>query len=279
MIANIRCLIKACQELDIPFETFHTSKNVVLVAKKHLFTNWSTPLISHSLARLFIDKDFTYTFCQQILTDSIQMPFSKAYLTPHIEQDFQPELQFYSTDEIITDISKNFVFPLIVKRNSGTHGEGVYKVSSIDELSQPINNIFNENNKNWDYVALVQTYIEAKAEFRLIVFNNNLELTYLKDISQAKFEDNLSPLHWRDAKATLITEESLLNQFKTFITPLTSKGLLPYAGLDLILDKHNQFWLIEINGSPGFDLFTKNNGDDLIVTLYKKILKFLVLKP
>lgn len=271
MNANIRCLLKACEDLTIPYQIMHPTKNLVLVNQQHLFTNWATPLISHAIARLLTDKDYT----QAIFGDVITMPKTKPYLTPQVEDTYAEHLIFKSISAIVEDIEDNFTYPLIIKRNSGTHGQHVFIASNSKEAQHALQTIFNEKDKHWDFIALVQEYIKPTAEFRLIALAGQLELTYLKDISKAEYRDNLSPLHWQNSRSVLIKDPKQLNRFSEFISPIFSKLPLAYCGLDVIEDCEGKLYLIEINGSPGFDLFTRDNGDEAVVDLYKKILKVL----
>lgn len=274
MNSNIRCLIKACQALNIEYQILHSSENLVLIANKYIFTNWATPLLSHAEYRLLVDKEYTQTLFSSV----IQMPKTKAYLTPKIDPTSTPQHHFSLYEDIISDFEKDFSYPLIIKRNAGTHGEGVFLVKNKLEAHNAINEIFDEHNKNWDFVALVQDYIKTKKEFRVVTLNGKIEVAYLKDISNATFSGNLSPLHWQGSKAVLINSQDIISKLQNFIAPIFTRLPLTFCGIDVIQDENDILWMIEINGSPGFDYFCRDNGDEKIISLYQKMLKKILDK-
>lgn len=274
MNSNIHCLIKACQSLNVNYQILHPSENLVLVDNRHIFTNWATPLLSHAESRLFTDKEYT----QAIFSDVIQIPRTKAYLTPNIDPTLTSQHLFQSCDEIISDFGNEFTYPLIIKRNAGTHGEGVFLVNNKNEAKLAIAEIFDEHNKNWDFVVLIQDYIKAKKEFRVVTLDGKIEVAYLKDISNAKFSGNLSPLHWQGSKAVLINSQEVLSELQKFIDPIFTKLPIQFCGIDIIQDENDKLWMIEINGSPGFDYFCRDNGYEKIISLYRKILNKLLNK-
>lgn len=57
-----------------------------------------------------------------------------------------------------------------------------------------------------------------------------------------------------------------------FLQPLCQRSLFVYAGLDLIRDDQEQWWLLEVNSSPGFAIFVRHNGPEKVVELYKNVL-------
>ena len=271
MDTNIRCLIKACKIEGLKFEQLHSTQNLVLIEDKHLFVNWSTPLISHSTYRLLVDKDYLYT----ILNGVIDMPKTKAYLAPSNDPRFSKYRSYNNVSEIASDIEEHFSYPFIIKKNQGSLGSNVFLVKNSQETLTALTTIFNENSKDWDFVALAQEYIERAAEYRIVTLDNQIELAYLKDTTHASFCGNLSPLHWSGGKAVKITDSSLLQKLSDFIAPIFSRLDLAFCGIDVIQSKSGELKLIEINGSPGFEHFCNDNGDEDIVKLYRKILKRL----
>ncbi|NQY65118.1 MAG: hypothetical protein HRT38_15610 [Alteromonadaceae bacterium] len=70
----------------------------------------------------------------------------------------------------------------------------------------------------------------------------------------------------------------MIQKLDDFCSPIFSKLMIPFCGLDVALDNTGEFWLIEANSSPGFDHIIEHEGDNYIVDLYQKILKSLELK-
>ncbi len=40
----------------------------------------------------------------------------------------------------------------------------------------------------------------------------------------------------------------------------------------MVIDDNNKWWLIEINSHPNFDIFTRDNDEQIIIDLFKQIL-------
>ena len=60
-----------------------------------------------------------------------------------------------------------------------------------------------------------------------------------------------------------------------FITPIFTKLDLIYGGFDIAEDQNGQLYLIEINSVPGYAHYLENNGEEKLLTLFKKILSDL----
>jgi glutathione synthase/RimK-type ligase-like ATP-grasp enzyme len=273
MLNNIKILITACEQLGIKYEILHKTQNLVRVRKKqdHFFTNYSTPFSTQSVAQIFKDKEYTY----QILKDKINTPKTQAFISPFCNEKYQSYLEFYSIPEIAEEIKRNFALPVIVKRNRGSSGNNVFLCDTDGEIKQSLEIIFDINSKNYDYVALVQEKVNIMQEYRVIVFNQQVQLVYEKDKSQAEFTGNISPLHWEGAIAKHITDEKIISNIEQFIQPIYTELPIVYAGLDVAIDTEGKYWLIEINSHPNYDIFTRDNGDTLVIELFKKMLASL----
>ncbi|MBC1241401.1 YheC/YheD family protein, partial [Nostoc sp. 2RC] len=130
----------------------------------------------------------------------------------------------------------------------------------------------------YDYIALAQEFINIKSEYRAIFLNQELVLLYEKDISNANFTGNLSPLHWDGAKAQHISDAQILSEINNFARPIFEELDLDYCGLDIVLDEDNQYWLIEINSHPNYTIFTRDNGKEHVLKVFEKMLTNLASK-
>ncbi len=164
---------------------------------------------------------------------------------------------------------------MIVKKNSGTTGTNVFKVNSKSELNEAIKAIFNINSKDFDQIAIAQDYLRIRTEHRAVYVNGELSFAYEKSIRGAKFQGNLSPLHWEGAKAILIEDGTLLAQIKQFCAPIFVKKMILFCGLDIAIDENNQWWLIEANSSPAFAHIVADGGEDKVIEMYEGILTLL----
>jgi glutathione synthase/RimK-type ligase-like ATP-grasp enzyme len=276
MNTNLKSLIQACKELGVAYETYHSSKHVIelLVKKKSfLFVNCTTPLNSQSVVQLCLDKEFFHSFFHQ----AINMPRTVGFLKPDYDEKYQQYIKEKSYEEIISSIEENFQYPLIIKRNRGSQGTHVFKVNDKNALLSSITNVFNINSNNFDYVALAQDYIEIKAEYRAIYLNGSLIFIYEKNIENAIYDgSNLSRLHRDGAKAILVKDNNLLNKIDEFCLKLFKKMIIPFCGLDVVIDNQGILWLLEANSSPGFSYIIRDGGENEVIKMYKKIIMLLV---
>lgn len=271
MNPNLRCLAKACAHQNVSFETYHHTANVALVAGKHLFVNWSVPLLTHSVARLCTDKEYSYTFFK----DKVRMPLTSGFLDLAVDDAYSEYLREDTSNKILEKIQTDFTYPVIVKRNSGSHGSNVYLCQTPADVRGALSAIFNRASSEYDYVALVQEYYDAHIERRVILLDGKVSFAYRKDVTGAVFKGNLSPLHWENAKGVLCSREEE-QRMEQFLAPLfsTFPGLR-YVGVDLLEDSNGNLCLIELNGSPGFRVFIRDNGDARVVQMYGEMLRIL----
>jgi glutathione synthase/RimK-type ligase-like ATP-grasp enzyme len=271
---NLHSLIQACKELGTAYKIYHSSQNIVELRfndKSYVFINWATPLNPQTLSQLCLDKTFFYTFFQ----DSINMPRTVGFLDPRCEPKYLKYLNEKNDQEIVKAIENKFQYPLIMKKNRGSLGHFVFHVKNRQGILSAMESIFNRNSKTFDYVALAQDYIDIKTEYRAIYLNGALVFAYEKNIDNAIYEDNLSPLHWQGGKAIVVHDKALLNQIDAFCSPLFKKMMIPFCGLDVVIDKQGQWWLIEANSSPGFKHLIEDAGEKEVIDLYKKMILFL----
>lgn len=252
MIPNIASLVKACKNLNLPFEFIDKNENFVKV-KDHYFVNAATPLNNESVARIAEDKDFTY----QILKGVVKMPKNQGFLDPFVETPFQVYKQGSSYKEITNIIIKNFPFPLIIKRNSGFRSISVFKCNNKKDIENALSQVFNQHSKNYDYIALAQEFIDIKQEYRVIVLERQVEIIYTKGESPE-----------------IITNTKIIEDISNFIKPIFDKLPIKFAGLDIAQDKEGKFCLFEINSKPAFSALVEI-GEEQVVKLYEKILQSL----
>ncbi len=274
MLANIQMLIKACEQLGYEYEVIHESGNLVMVYhEKHRypFANWTTPLNSTSVSRLCEDKQYFY----ESFKHCISMPKTLGYLSPICDPKYANYVKYSKVEQIVENIELNFNYPVIIKKNRGSLGNNVFKCETQPEVLDSLLKIYMRETKGRDYIALAQEYIKINQEYRVLFVDGVLHCAYEKNIQDATYIGNLSPLHWEGSIAKLVHDSTLLEQFQQFCQPLFQYGELRYVGLDLAVDTDNNLWLIEANSAPGIDYLLRDCGEEIVIEWYKKALMAL----
>ena len=274
MNSNLKALIAACDNLGLSYSFCHPTKNLIEVRvskKSFVFTNWATPLNSQSVMQLCQDKDYFYNYFK----DVVAMPKSLAFFNHKCDAKYKSYLEYKSIKEMVKRAQSEFSYPMIVKKNRGSWGRNVFKVNNAKELQEALEKIFDLNSAEFDYVALVQEYIEIAREFRALYLWGELQFVYEKVIDGAEFKDNLSPLHWIGAKAKFIDDARELEVIKKLCEQMFTKLEIPFCGLDIAKSSKGEYYLIEANASPGFEHIIKHQGYEQVVELYEQILKRL----
>lgn len=277
MLDNISLLLQACENLNINYEIIHPAQNLIKIKlnrKPHYFCNYSTPLINQAVAQIIKDKEYTY----HVLNKKVKLPRTSGFISPFCDIQYKIYLKFPTIQDIVLEIKENFETPVIVKRNSGSNGHNVFLCQNKDEIENALKEIFNINLKKYDDVAIAQEFIDIKSEYRAVFLNKGLVLLYEKDITDAKFVGNLSPLHWDGAKAKYINDPQILSEIANFARPVFEELDLDYGGLDIGLDRDNEYWLIEINSHPNYSIFTRDNGKEHVLKIFEKMLISLASK-
>ncbi|MGP8330326.1 MAG: ATP-grasp domain-containing protein [Methanosarcinaceae archaeon] len=269
MLGVIECVVEACKRLQISCDFMDKNQNFVRVnlQKPYYFLNFSTPFGRHDIVRICRDKEFTY----KVVKDIVRTPRTIGYLDPFCRKGYRKYAQTDSYETIEQRIIDNFELPVIVKRNQGTRGKNVFLCQDRTAIRNAILTIFNKNTKLYDYVAIAQDYIRVQYEYRVILFYDEILLVYRKDIMNARFTGNLSPLHWENSHAVLVAKEKKIAEIKKFVAPLYSALALQFSGLDLIQDEKGDLWLLEINSQPDFDIFMRDNGSERVVQIFEKM--------
>lgn len=273
MLAIIQCVVQACENLKIPYTFLDENQNFVRIdlKKPYYFINFTSPFGRHDIVRVCRDKEFTY----RLVKHAIRTPKTSGFLDPFCREGYRKYAKIKSYDEITAAIQTEYAFPVIVKRNQGTRGRNVFLCRNKSEIKTALQKIFNPDTKTYDYVAIAQEYIPIYREFRVVSFFGEILLIYQKNTHGATFNGNLSPLHWENSKAELMTDPQLKQEIQQFIAPLNQILELEFAGLDIAQDHQGQLWLIEINSQPDFELFIRDNGEAPVIRIYEKMLQRL----
>lgn len=272
MQTTIDSVQKAAQSLGISVKKIGDNDVFIELSngKKvmHMIAN-NTGLNSEIVKQICLDKAYTYV----LLKELVNQPQTVVYIDPNPPELYKQFASTLSYDQIADEIKNTFSFPIIIKPNSGSQGGHVFKCSSDAELIQAITTVYDKMSLLYDHVLIAQPSILIQREFRVVVYKQDIQFVYEKDITTAEYQGNISPLHWNNSHSVLISDEILLDRIQNFIHPIFSKIPLVYAGLDIVIDQQDKMWLLEINSQPGFTYFVTDNGDTQVVKLFETVLK------
>jgi glutathione synthase/RimK-type ligase-like ATP-grasp enzyme len=270
-LANTRCIHLACERLGIKHRFYDDNDNFVAVYldKPYFFVNCSTPFNNDGIHKISKDKEFSY----RLLRDHIAMPKTAGFFDPNpIDGDNKVYAKQADVREVAESILKRFSLPVVVKMNSGSQGKNVFLCGDERGVADALKRIYDKGYFLYDYVALAQDYIKIRREYRVVVFEREILLVYEKDISNARFSGNLSPLHYENAKAVYLDDAALTSKIADFIRPMFEVFDVQFVGLDIAIDENGKMFLLETNVHPGFSYFVRDNGEGKLVDMYEKIL-------
>ncbi len=268
---QISCLTQACDKLALSYCFVDTEKNLLQVNfpwGKEYFQINKTPFNREVIMGLFRDKMHSY----ELLHNCVNMPTTVSFLDFNVPPEYQHYCRYHSIPDMVNIVRQTFDFPLVVKCNSGALGIGVHLCQDEQQATDAFGSIFNHNSKNYDYLALAQSYIPTKTEYRLVCAFGEPLLAY-----QRGNATGFNARYWdRNEIATHVTDPLLIEQLHAFIKPVFEQVTIGFVGFDIILGKDDNFYLIELNSSPKFNHFIKNNDDKHVVEMYIKVLQLFI---
>lgn len=227
-----------------------------------LFNRSSSPFNDSSHVKLTTSKMLMAELFQgdSAFPSEVKQPKTIGYFKPGVYNlDDTPSYRVRKNKrDILTDIEAQFDYPLIIKPDKGTKGDGVAKVCSREALSKALEEVFETHGEN---IAVIQECIEIKKEFRVIVFDGLCAYAYEKNTDNAIPGDNLNPTYWDGSVPVINHEKSVLNVGNDLAAFIKNQIGMSYAGFDIAIDDQENFWLIEINGAPlGMDRLSQQPG-------------------
>lgn len=149
-----------------------------------------------------------------------------------------PHTMYGPTASLVENIS-TIGLPAIFKATAATHGDLNYKIKSADEISKIVD-------ANPDDQFVLQNYIENDGDYRILVVNGTRA-----NVEHRK-GDGLTHLNNESAggTSTPIEDVSKLGAAISVAKEAAKAIGLEVAGVDIIVDKDNQPFVIEVNRAP-----------------------------
>ncbi|MEK7603065.1 MAG: hypothetical protein AAB459_02360 [Patescibacteria group bacterium] len=164
--------------------------------------------------------------------------------------------------------TKQYGLPLVTKPVNGTGGDLVSKAESSDELVIQIRKLLKSQN-----MAAVSPFLEASAEIRIYMLDNEVLLAYQKNRSTGDWRFNLG----KGAKPEII---SLVDETMILNTQNAFKSIgLRLGAVDFLIIKDGPI-ILEVNSGVMLNNFAARGlkQKDLAIQIYRKILQTMSRK-
>ena len=196
------------------------------------------------------DKMLTYLALQGKVNEPLTISYSFTYLESEVREE---ELEY-----IISTLS----FPLVMKINKHSRGEGVFLVHSKEELKELIS-------KYRTTPHLYQKYISYSKgrDTRVIVVGGKV-VASMERMNDLDFRSNVE-----QGGKTHVVE---LSDYARNIAEKVSKVLgLDYCGVDLLTDEKGEVYVCEVNSNAFFKGIESATGVNVARSYVENVLKFL----
>jgi glutathione synthase/RimK-type ligase-like ATP-grasp enzyme len=133
---------------------------------------------------------------------------------------------------------------LVVKTVRGCKGLGQYLIQDSNELVKLWNNFYQKNDQRY----LIQAYLPAQKEIRLAFIGGQI---WLMKKEGTHWQKNASNAQW-----------SALNEQEKKTLPFSPQEVLEkvghqfpldYGAIDILISEQGEWFLLEVNGVPGFE--------------------------
>lgn len=179
--------------------------------------------------------------------------------------------QFYiqQEDTPLTVLENGLTFPLVCKPNQGGGGRMISQVHNFKELNAALKNIHQRERG-----AAISLFFTIKTEYRVIILNGEILLTYGKETTKNSWQHNLS----KGAKPVLEIPENTQVKLHQIARKAMAAINLSFGTVDIvdIAEKGDfeDFQVLEINSGISLELFSQINPECQGRTreIYKKVL-------
>ncbi len=204
--------------------------------------------------------------------------------------------------EDIEKIFNEYNKDVVIKKNIGSYGSDMFHIKDFNDLLNNMNNLFKSNKS----ISILPFY-KIKAEYRVIVLNNNVELIYskirpvvigdgihtiyellldfnkpfFKDIKNKELDyilekDKIYEYSWqhnisKGAIPVKVEDDNLKERLKDLAIKTTNRLNLNFVSVDIVELENNELKVIEINSGVVTNIAEYfEDGDEIAKRIYKK---------
>ncbi|HEY0222463.1 ATP-grasp domain-containing protein [Lactovum miscens] len=173
-------------------------------------------------------------------------------------------LFFMEIDEVQIRFLFNHYGSLVIKPNQGTGGSDVYHVTSQTELIPTIEKVLSRSNN-----MTVSPFENIAQEYRLIILNGDVQLTYKKHVQEGSWKHNLG----LGAKPEIVPLDPVLEDMAKRATKVVG---INFASVDIV-EVDGGFKVLEINSGVMMEKFSLQSDEnyEIAKSIYRKALTHL----
>ena len=160
---------------------------------------------------------------------------------------------------IMDKFNKN-KYPVVLKTILGEHGIGVMIIESFESLYSVLQTVWSKKIQ-----VVVQEYIESKYDIRVIVINGKAIAAMKRIKMEGEFRTNA-------AQGSTVKNHKLTPEQEEMALQSTDAVYGYWIGCDLIMDKRDNLYLLEVNASAGTEGIEKASGKNIVGELIDTIL-------
>jgi glutathione synthase/RimK-type ligase-like ATP-grasp enzyme len=245
MHVHIQALRELLGESRILYKEILGYEDALLVGSA-AFIRSTTPFNDESSAALCLDKDAVL----KLVSGTVLIPKTKSFIDPH---GSHPDLCTAKSIDEIVEKSLDFLYPRVVKMNSGQSGRNVFVVGDEKEFRDSLGKIFDSGRRGYDYIALVQEHIDFSNEYRVAISAHEPIFAYAKGVYEV-IEGKKKELLFKSAKKVI------------------EKTGLSWGSVDFLDGRNGELYFLEVNTKPLYQGFVAENGNQMLKELFKKAL-------
>jgi len=262
-------------QIEHPSGRFYPPVSITIGDQTFDFHLSITPFNPKSATDIIDDK---WLFFQQAGRD-LNIPYSQAF----VKNEADADSIYKRTLASIEDEAHPFAFPIVVKPSHGSKSVNVCICHDEEELRAGIEMVSKDASHGAHIV--VQQHVQAKAEYRAVFFQGEIVFVYEKNPNHIEpgeavvLGQNASPDFWQGAGIGEVKDETLIERFKPIGQHVYQEYGAVYMGFDIIVDEHDDIWVIECNSSPlGLASVNKvfENGRKIVHGLAAKMLDRMI---
>jgi len=198
----------------------------------------------------------------------IRLPLTKGLETKLLfEQRLPvPRTLFLSLREMIKKAPMLLGFPFVIKGTNGKQGHAVWSPESQKQLRELVKNL--EIREKLGERFLAQEFIKAGTRIRVFVIGGKAKAAIVRPTRWRSRFDSGAPLRLAYKKVPL--------RYARVAEKAAKLLFIDIAGVDLLQDKDNKLYVLEVNSAPRWDSIKKDTG----LNVEREILRFLTtVKP